>query len=405
MTNETIEKSCPDQGVLVDFLQGKLVPPELDQCESHLEICDVCQETLGGINASDTLSEVVAKAMDPSKPPTDDADVVQSLVRRLGDPAGLCSTQSTICSKELLRDRAAEVLLHVSPDPADDESLGLLAGFRLQELLGSGGTGVVFRAYDLALDREIALKVLRPSLGELARERFLAEARAAASIDHENVVAIYQVGEQDRLAWIAMKWVPGETLESRLFREGSLAEDEVRKLSIQIAKGLAEAHRQQLVHRDIKPANVWIGDADGKVLILDFGLVRITDNDPALTATGMLAGTPNFMSPEQAKGQELDARSDLFSLGCVMYQMITGTLPFGSPTILATLQSIQTQQPDPPILFADDCSEELSDLTMALLEKQPANRVDSAESLVRCLETPRMTGQRTSSGVLLQNAI
>ena len=389
MTNETIEKSCPDQGVLVDFLQGKLVPPELDQCESHLEICDVCQETLGGINASDTLSEVVAKAMDPSKPPTDDADVVQSLVRRLGNPAGLCSTQSTICSKELLRDRAAEVLLHVALDPEDDESLGLLAGFRLRELLGSGGTGVVFRAYDLALDREIALKVLRPSLGDLARDRFVAEARAAASIDHENVVAIYQVGQQDRLAWIAMKWVPGETLESRLLREGSLTEDEVRKLSIQIAKGLAEAHRQQLVHRDIKPANVWIGDADSKVLILDFGLVRITDNDPALTATGMLAGTPNFMSPEQAKGQELDARSDLFSLGCVMYQMITGTLPFGSPTILSTLQSIQTQQPDPPILFADDCSDELSDVTMALLEKEPANRIDSAESLVRCLETPR----------------
>ena len=106
----------------------------------------------------------------------------------------------------------------------------MLAGFRLRELLGSGGTGVVFRAYDLALDREIALKVLRPSLGELARERFVAEARAAASIDHENVVAIYQVGQQDRLAWIAMKWVPGETLESRLTREGSLDETEVRQI-------------------------------------------------------------------------------------------------------------------------------------------------------------------------------
>ena len=389
MTNVTFEKHCPDHKVLVDFLQGKLVPPDLEHCESHLEDCDACQETLSGINPSDTLSEVVAKAMVPQLPATDDAEIVQSLMRRLGKPPGLATTRSNISSQELLRDRAAEVLLHVSPDPDDDESLGLLAGFRLRELLGSGGTGVVFRAYDIALDREIALKVLRPSLGDLARERFVAEARAAASIDHENVVAIYQVGEQERLAWIAMKWVPGETLESRLVREGSLAEDEVRQLSIQIAKGLSEAHRQQLVHRDIKPANVWIGDADGKILILDFGLVRITDSDPALTATGMLAGTPNFMSPEQAKGQELDARSDLFSLGCVMYQMITGTLPFGSHTILATLQAIQTQQPEPPFLFAEDCSEELSDLTMALLEKQPANRVDSAESLVHCLETTR----------------
>ena len=138
-----------------------------------------------------------------------------------------------------MQDRAAEVLRHVSPDTEDPTSLGTLDNFRLLELIGAGGTGVVFRAYDFSLDREVAVKVLRPSLGDIARDRFVAEAKAAASIDHENVVTIYQVGQHERLAWIAMQWVPGETLESRLHRDGTLQADEVRRLTGQIAKGLA----------------------------------------------------------------------------------------------------------------------------------------------------------------------
>ena len=384
------DEKCPDQETLVKFLQGKLVPPDLDQCESHVEICDNCHDTLRGLNPSDTLSECVSKAMQPSEAFSDDAAVVENLVRRLvQSDIGSDITQNRIGANEVMHDRAAEVLRYVSPDPEDSESLGMLAGFRLLELIGAGGTGVVFRAHDLALDRVVALKVLRPSLGEIARDRFVAEARAAASIDHENVVTIYQVGQQDRLAWIAMRWLPGETLESLLLREGPLEESQVRSFAIQIAQGLEAAHGQQLVHRDIKPANIWIGEPDRKIRILDFGLVRITDSDPNLTATGMLAGTPNFMSPEQAKGQELDARSDLFSLGCVIYQMLTGRLPFGSPTILATLQAIQTQQPPSPIEAGACCDEELSDLTLALLEKQPANRIPAAEALVKCLQQER----------------
>ena len=390
MSNATADNQCPDRTTLVEYLQGKLVPPDLETCESHVEACDSCHETLRGLNPSDTLSEVVSKAMESAAPMADDADVVENLVRQMSKTDGLTATaKHFVCSEELLMDRAAEVIRLLTPDSESSESIGILAGFRLLELIGAGGTGVVFRAHDLSLDRAVALKVLRPSLGPVARERFVAEARAAASIDHENVVTIYQVGQQERLAWIAMKWVPGETLENRLLREGPLDEQEIRQLVEQIANGLAEAHRQQLVHRDIKPANIWISDSDGKVQILDFGLVRITDSDLALTSTGMLAGTPSFMSPEQSKGQELDTRSDLFSLGCVIYQMITGALPFGSSTILATLQAIQTQQPQSPFAAGANASADLSDLTMALLEKEPVNRIQSADLLAECLQRQR----------------
>ena len=390
--NQALDKSCPSQGVLVEFLQGNLAPPELDRCESHLEICELCHETLRGLAPTDTLSQAVANALRPElaqQNESEDAEIIENLMRRMANPNAFSDTRRSLSANDIMRERAAEVLIHITAAAPETESLGMLAGFQLLELIGAGGTGVVFRARDLSLDREVALKVLRPSLGDLARERFVAEARAAASIDHENVVTIYQVGEQDRLAWIAMKWVPGETLENRLKREGSLGEEETRRLATQVAAGLAEAHRQGLVHRDIKPANLWIGEADNKIRILDFGLVRATDNNPALTATGMLAGTPSFMSPEQAKGLDLDPRSDLFSLGCVMYQMFTGKLPFQSPTILATLQAIQAQQPASPIHVNPRCSTDLSDLTMALLEKQPSERIESADMLCRCLTAKR----------------
>ena len=167
-----------------------------------------------------------------------------------------------------------------------------------------------------------------------------------------------------------------------------MADEDVRRISAQVAAGLQAAHERQLVHRDIKPANVWISD-DDEVKILDFGLARIVDDDPGLTATGMLAGTPNFMSPEQTKGHELDGRSDLFSLGCMMYRMATGKLAFGATSILGTLQAIQHEQPTPPKLVNVDISSDLSDLTMALLEKQPANRPESAAQVVTMLEAER----------------
>ncbi len=392
--NRTNNSDCPDQQTLLQFIQGRLDPPKLTDCESHLSDCEVCHETLRGLDTSDTLSQHVSDALRNAKPVENisDTQAIDGLMQRLlqPNPSRSSSIKKSSADAEIMADRAAEVLRCIEPPAIGDESLGRLGDYELLRLIGAGGTGVVFMAKDRTLDRMVALKVLRPSLGALARDRFIAEAKLAASIEHDNIVTIYQIGQQDRLAFIAMQWLPGETLEARLIREsGPLHENTIREFVAQIASGLSAAHARQLIHRDIKPANIWICEEDDRIKILDFGLARVTDEDSSFTQTGMLAGTPNFMSPEQARGLELDSRSDLFSLGCVMYQMLTGKLPFSAPTILATLQTIQSESPQPPIAANADCDADLSDLTMSLLEKLPGNRLESAQTLVTCLQHDR----------------
>lgn len=397
MMDAPAKNRCPDSNTLTDYLLGKLDPLGHDDCEAHISDCDQCHETLRGLHVDDTFAGQVAEAIRPGN--DDDATedhIVQRLVDRLTDPNHLpkLSSEHTPSSRataasynelELMADRAAEVLRCLE---TDDVRLGRLGDYELIRLLGTGSSGVVFLAQDPALDRTVAIKVLRPSLGPIARERFIAEAKAAAKIDHPNVIAIYQVGQQDRLAFMVMKWAAGETLEAQLRREGTLPESEVRRILIEVAGGLEAAQQQQMIHRDIKPANIWVAE-DGSIQLLDFGLARVTDDDSSLTATGMLAGTPNYMSPEQTKGLELDSRSDLFSLGCVAYRALTGKLPFGGTTILGTLQAIQHHQPQTVQFCRADVSDELNDITMALLEKQPQNRPDSAEDTIQLLSSPR----------------
>lgn len=422
---------CPKPAELKEFLQGLLEPPKLNKCESHVADCPICHETLRGLNVEDTLSGYVAGAFKakgeisqqqqlPANVSDSDSDSeqIESLVKRLLNPTINRAAQDRKAANiEMLADRAAEVLRYLDPVEVDgdvgadasDRSeaansyLGKLDDYLLVRLIGAGSTGVVFHAVDQTLNRNVALKVLRPSLGSVARERFIAEARGAASIEHPHIVTIYQVGTKDRLAYIAMQWLPGQTLEQRLL-ESELNEAETRQVITQIAEGLDAAHKQQLVHRDIKPANIWICEDNGDVKILDFGLARISDDDPGLTATGMLAGTPNFMSPEQTRGLELDGRSDLFSLGCILYRLLTGRLPFGAPTVLATLQSIQNDSPDPPKAIQTQVPSELSDLAMSLLEKQPNNRPESANQLAAMLNCPRAKWPRKISSYQRQTA-
>ena len=400
-SQKTEDADCPQSSVLHDYVLGRLHPPELDECEAHVAECDLCHETLRTLDTSDTLSEKVAEVISGSSDQEDPAHTADESQHRIGRLIGRLTSREfvlangghnlsrhgmTPAESELLADRAAEVLRYVKEESSDAEgALGRLGDYRLLHLIGAGSTGVVFQAQDLSLDRLVALKVLRPSLGELARQRFLAEARSAASIEHANVVAIYQVGQVDRLAFMAMQWQPGQTLESKLRSGDRFDNDATSQIIKQIAAGLEAAHQNQVVHRDIKPANIWLCENDDEVKILDFGLARIPDDDPGLTATGMLAGTPNFMSPEQSRGLELDGRSDLFSLGCVMYQLLTSRLPFGAPTVLATLQSIQNDSPLVPQSIEPSITDELSDLTMSLLEKQPANRPQTAAQLIDML--------------------
>ena len=379
---------CPEKRILGEYASGRLEEPQLGQCEVHLTHCAQCEETVRGMFGSDTANDsfsgLAAEALGNEDTSfSGDAPLVDQLIRDLSG-----KTPDSDRDARALENRAAEVS-RLLPACESVDAIGQVGGYEILRLLGAGSTGIVYEATDRNLNRKVALKILRPSLGDAARDRFMNEARAAAAISHPNVITIYQVGVEGPLAFIAMELTEGQTLESRLNEVAFVPLEGIKKIGMQVAQGLAAAHRNGLIHRDIKPANVWLKSGSDQAVILDFGLARIADDDPQMTATGMLAGTPNFMSPEQTRGLELDGRSDLFGLGCLMYRASTGKLPFGTTGILATLQSIQHDDPRAPKLLNPHLSDDFSDLVMALLEKQPVNRPETAGQLVEALQTER----------------
>ena len=297
-------------------------------------------------------------------------------------------------SLEDLQARVHEVESLFSPSQKPNE-IGRLAHYRVLRLLGAGGMGVVYQAEDTQLERLVALKILRPSLGSSARKRFMREARAAAAIDHDHVVTIFTVGSEGPLAYLAMQWLNGESLEDRLKREGKLPHDDVVQIGCQIAQGLSAAHAKMLIHRDIKPANVWLEAGRGRARILDFGLAQVLNDNAELTETGMIAGTPAYMSPEQAQGRLVDERSDLFSLGTMLYRMLTGELPFGTPNALATIRAIQVETPESPRQMDISTPVSLSDTVMALLEKEPRSRPENARQVVEYLKQEKRAPKPT----------
>ena len=203
-----------------------------------------------------------------------------------------------------------------------------IAGFRLEELLGRGGMGAVYRAEDVHLGRKVALKLLPPQLAEneRARERFLRESRIAASLDHPNVIPIYDADEVDGQLYLAMRYVPGDDLRGLLAGEGPLAPERALRLVGQVAGALDAAHAHGLVHRDVKPGNVLV--ADEHCYLVDFGLTKQASSISGLTGTGELVGTVAYTAPEQIRGEGVDARADVYSLACVLYECLTGEQPF-----------------------------------------------------------------------------
>jgi serine/threonine protein kinase len=210
-----------------------------------------------------------------------------------------------------------------------------------------------------------------------ARERFAREGRAAAAVVHEHVVAIYNVETSGEVPFLVMQYVPGRSLQARVDAEGPLAVEEILRIGMQAASGLAAAHAQGLVHRDVKPANILLEETVERAVLTDFGLARTID-DASLTHTGVLAGTPHYMSPEQATGAAIDHRSDLFSLGAVLYFMATGHPPFRADGALAVLHRICREQHRPVWQTNKEIPDELSDLIDQLLEKKPNCRPASA---------------------------
>jgi eukaryotic-like serine/threonine-protein kinase len=265
--------------------------------------------------------------------------------------------------------------------PLEPDEIGRLGPYRILSLLGSGSMGIVFRAEDSRLKRPVALKVMRPNYAtkEEYRQRFLREAQATAKLDHPHVVPIYGVDEFGGAPYLAMKLLEGESLEERLKARGSwLPLAEVLRIGEEVSDALAAAHARELIHRDVKPTNIWLESGGDRVKLIDFGLARILDDDLRLTGTGYVVGTPSYMAPEQANGDEVDHRSDLFSLGCVLYRASTGVQPFPGQFAVDVVAAVRTLDPKPPRGLDPTLPPSFSDLVMALLCKDPAGRPQSA---------------------------
>jgi Protein kinase domain len=277
-------------------------------------------------------------------------------------------------------DPESSELIEALAPPRGPGEVGWLGPYRVLEVLGSGGMGVVFRAEDPQLRRSIALKTMRPALAAIAsnRLRFIREAQAVAALDHDHIIPIYHVGEDRGIPFIAMPLLKGETLDDRLRREGRPPIAEALRIGREVAEGLAAAHAGGLVHRDIKPANIWLEAPRGRVRILDFGLARAESDLQNLTTTGAILGTPAFMSPEQAQGRPIDPRSDLFSLGCVLYRCATGSPPFQGTSAAAVLGAVLTGHPPPPRTVEPAVPWPFSALILRLLAKDPDRRPSSA---------------------------
>lgn len=266
---------------------------------------------------------------------------------------------------------------------------GPLGGFDHYEIvapLGQGGMGLVVRALDTRLNRPVAIKIISADLAANAdaRRRFFREAQAAAAIRHDHVVTIHDVAERCGRPYLVMEFIDGPSLESVLRESGRLPADRVRQIGLEVATGLAAAHRAGLVHRDIKPANLLVDVTAGRIKIADFGLAKLRE-DTAITRMGQVAGTPQFMSPEQAQGRDADGRSDLFSLGTVLYVLSTGQSPFRAETALATIRRVCDEVPAPAVSVVGSIPESLNRVISRLMEKDPARRYQSADEVVKAL--------------------
>jgi eukaryotic-like serine/threonine-protein kinase len=298
---------------------------------------------------------------------------------------------------------AAKMMAQEKPELLVGRQLG---SYQILSLLGAGGMGVVYQARDTRLKRRVALKVLpteRVSDPERKR-RFIQEARAASALNHPNIITIHDVGSENGIDFIVMEYVSGKTLDQRIPRKG-MQLDETLKLAVQMADALAKAHSAGIIHRDLKPTNVMVTD-EGLVKVLDFGLAKLTtvENDEGGTRTtqlqteeGTIVGTVSYMSPEQAEGKKVDARSDIFSFGSVLYQMFTGRLAFHGETKASTLAAILKENPKPPSQVVETLPKEVERLISRCLRKDVQHRFQHMDDLKVALEELK---EESDSGAL-----
>lgn len=271
--------------------------------------------------------------------------------------------------------------------PTDDpEKLGRVGRFEVVGLIGVGGSGIVLKAFDPPLNRFVAIKTLFPVLAHsaVARRRFERESQAVAAITHQNVVPIHSVDHHQDLPYIAMQYVVGSSLQHRIERVGPFKPIDAVRIAAQISHGLAAAHAQGVIHRDIKPSNIMLEEGGQRVLVTDFGLARVVDD--ASSHSGVVTGTPQFMSPEQCTGQLAGLQSDLFSLGSVIYAMCVGRAPFRDDTLMGTLRKVSDVEPCDIRESNPEVPVWLAELVKRLHRKQPEDRFETATQVAEILE-------------------
>src|ERR1700746_314148 len=272
--------------------------------------------------------------------------------------------------------------------PPGEFAPGTVLGDRYEilALLGQGGMGAVYKARDTELDRLVALKIIPPELTTNPEilKRFKQELILARQVTHRNVIRIFDLGQAEGFKFITMEYLEGQDLRAVLREQGKLAPAEAAKIILQICRALEAAHGEGVVHRDLKPQNIML-DANGRAYVMDFGIAR-SAYLPGMTQTGALVGTPEYMSPEQAKGEKLDERSDLFSLGVIFYELVTGQSPFYSETPLATLWKRMKEKAKPLCELDPAIPKPLSDIVANAMEIEPADRFASAKEMAQHLE-------------------
>ena len=349
-------KSCLDSAQLGSYLNEQLDEQHELEIQEHIGQCSKCQQSLEQIAGEQAMWDGLKHLGNlETKPP---ADV-----------------------------RLANLVEFLTPSE-DPQFIGRLGCYDVCGIIGQGSTGLVLKALETRLNRFVAIKVLAPNLASngAARKRFEREGRAIAAVSHEHVVPIYAVDEFRGLPYIVMQYIPGLSLLQRMDKSGALNTCEVVRIGLQVARGLAAAHGQGIIHRDVKPANVILEQSVDRVMVTDFGLAQVAD-EATMTRSGTISGTPQYMSPEQARGESLDPRTDLFSLGSLMYAASTARAPFRAETVFGIIHRVCETEPRPIRELNTEIAPWLADFIGKLMAKRPADRFASAEIVANLLES------------------
>ena len=380
-----MKRICPRAEQLASALREMQPPATEAELVAHLGDCPACQAKLEEVAGGSGWLQARARAHTASKQRL--PDVLSRAMRALESRSSSAAVETTLS-------QPLDFLM-----PSDQPGLlGRFGAYEVLAVVATGGMGTVLKARDPGLDRLVALKILPPALAgnALARARFVREGRAGAAVVHEHVVPIYAVDEFAGLPYLVMQFVHGRPLSERIRVTGPLPLFELLRIAVQTTAGLAAAHAQGLIHRDIKPANILLENPVERVKIADFGLARAAD-DSSLTRDGHVAGTPEYMSPEQANNGAVDQRADLFGLGCVLYEMATGISPFRAEKPLAALRRVCEEKPPLAHTLNPKIPEWLGQLIQRLMEKDPASRPQTAAAVAdelgrRLAENPQASG-------------